>query len=333
MLYELIDNSKCHLIYVDQEKEPEKWHELRKTGIGGSDVGAIMGMNKYSTPLSVYMAKKDLSNFAGNAATMWGHILEDPIRQQTAKELDVHIETVPGMFRSNKCEFMNANVDGLVMVEGDKEIAGEVVNGLGGHEIKTSSTGEGFALDEIPDSYYCQVQHYMNVLGLDWFLLSVFILGSKTGKHYIIRRNDEFIEHMVEEETDFWENYVLMDRAPAPTGNDNESELIKSLPMPAEVELPDECMDMLEEKQRLDLEISLLKAKSEAIKESLLMKMNELGSGENSDKTIAICGPWKITYNTQIRKMVDSDALKKDGLYDTYSKESISKVMRISGGK
>ena len=35
---------------VEQDKEPEKWLELRTTGIGGSDVGAIMGMNKYASP-------------------------------------------------------------------------------------------------------------------------------------------------------------------------------------------------------------------------------------------------------------------------------------------
>ena len=36
----------------------EDWLKLRTTGIGGSDAGAILGLNKYSTPLSVYLAKK-----------------------------------------------------------------------------------------------------------------------------------------------------------------------------------------------------------------------------------------------------------------------------------
>ena len=51
--------------------------------------------------------------------------------------------------------------DGLVYIEGEKEIAGSVVSGLGGHEIKTSRTGKGFTNDEVPDSYYAQVQHHI----------------------------------------------------------------------------------------------------------------------------------------------------------------------------
>ena len=55
----------------------EQWIALRTTGIGGSDAGAIMGLNKYATPLTVYLAKKDFAHFTGNKATEWGNILEE----------------------------------------------------------------------------------------------------------------------------------------------------------------------------------------------------------------------------------------------------------------
>lgn len=45
---------------VSQEENPELWKKLRTTGIGGSDAGAIMGLNQYSSPLVVYMQKKML---------------------------------------------------------------------------------------------------------------------------------------------------------------------------------------------------------------------------------------------------------------------------------
>ena len=34
-----------------------EWLKLRKSGIGGSDVGAILGLNKYSSPMKVYKEK------------------------------------------------------------------------------------------------------------------------------------------------------------------------------------------------------------------------------------------------------------------------------------
>ncbi len=318
--------------FIDSNYTHEQWLKLRTTGIGGSDAGAILGLNKYSTPLSVYLAKKDFASFEGNKATEWGNILEDPIRQKARADLGIEIETVPGMFRSKEHEFMNANFDGLVFVDGEKEIAGSVVSGLGGHEIKTSRTGEGFTNDEVPDSYYAQVQHYMAVTGLSWFVLTVFIFDQYEGRHYVIPRNDDFIEQFIDRETDFWKNNVLAGVAPSPTGNENELDLVKSLPMATEIELDSECEKWLEEKEQLDVQIKDLQAKSDAIKEQLLMRMSA-SNGENAEKTTAICGRWKITYNTQVSKRVDTNALKKAGLYEQYAKDSVSRVLRITKSK
>ena len=334
MLYEeVLALGKCNLSTVDQKTEPEKWAALRTTGIGGSDAGAIMGINKYASPLSVYLSKKDLSSFEGNGATKWGHILEDPVRQAAREDLGIQIEEVPGMLRSNEIEFLNANLDGVCYVEGTKEITGVVVSGLGGHEIKTSKSGEGFGEDEIPDSYFAQVQHYMKVTGLPFFILSVFIIDSYTIKHYAIERNDFFITDLVNAETDFWENYVMTDTPPAPTGCDNEKDSIANLPMDSEIDLPDEFIAVIEERAAIEAQIKELTKKSDALKETVLLEMFRLSNGENAEKTTAHCGTYKITYNTQVRKSIDTDALKKAGLYDGYTKESVSKVMRVSGGK
>ena len=237
------------------------------------------------------------------------------------------------MFRSKELSFMCANFDGLVLVEGEREIAGGVVSGLGGHEIKTSRTGEGFTKDEIPDSYYCQVQHYMAVTGLPWFILTVFIFDRYEGNHYVIPRNEEFIERLIGRETDFWENNVLADVAPSPTGNESELELVKSLPIAEEVELDGECERWLDEKEALDAQIKELQARSDAIKERILMRMSAAGGGERAEKSTAMCGGWKITCSTQVSRRVDTGALKKAGLYDEYSRETVSRVMRITRAK
>ena len=333
MLYEkVIEMGNVHFIDTSNFTH-EQWLDLRKTGIGGSDAGAIMGLNKYSTPLSVYLAKKDFASFNGNKATEWGNILEDPVRQKTREELGIEIETVPGMFRNKEHDFMNANFDGLVYVEGKKEIAGSVVSGLGGHEIKTSRTGDGFTEDEVPDSYYAQVQHYMAVTRISFFVLTVFIFDQYTGRHYVIPRNDEFIHRLIEGERRFWNDFVLTNVMPAPTGNENELDLVKALPMAAEITLGEDVETMLEEKAVIDGQIKELQEKSDILKEQVLLKMTEASDEENAPKTIATCGLWKISLNTQVSKRVDTNALKKAGIYDEYAKESVSRVLRITKTK
>ena len=306
------------------------WLNLRRGGIGGSDAGAIMGLNKYATPLSVYLAKKGAAEDSGNSATEWGNILEEPVRQKTREELGGRIETVEGMFTSTAHPFMNANLDGLIYFDKETQIGGGVARGLCGHEIKTSRTGDGFTDVEIPDSYYAQVQHYMAVTGIKTFILTVFIFNQYAGRHYVIPRNEYFIARLIDAEKTFWERNVLADAMPAPTGNENETELLKNLPMAETITLDEESEAILEEKAQLDAEIKTLQEQSDILKEKILIKMAENPSGAAAAKTVAECGAWKISLTTQTAKRVDTAALKKAGIYEQYAKESVSRVLRIT---
>ena len=50
---------------------------MRLTGVGASEVAAIVGESPYGGPLSVYLEKVDPEHgFAGNFATRRGHALE-----------------------------------------------------------------------------------------------------------------------------------------------------------------------------------------------------------------------------------------------------------------
>ena len=320
---------------VEQEKDPEKWCELRTTGIGGSDVGAIMGLNKYASPLTVYLAKKNVEGFKGNASTEWGHILEDPIRKKAAEELGIEIISVPGMYTSNEIPYMNANLDGLCHAENQVVIGGETINGLGGYEIKTSSRGEGFSEDEIPDSYYCQVQHYMAVTNLTWFVLTAFFLNTKSVRHYVIRRNDDFIySNLIPAEKDFWEKYVMANQTPEPLGIDSEEEYIKNLPVADVVELDAETENLISQRMELQQQIKELEQKESALKDSIILKLSTLSNkAANSDKVSAVGKNFKLSYNIQKKTSVDSDALKKSGLFDMYKKESVFRVLRIYENK
>lgn len=321
---------------IEQNKEPEKWLDLRRTGIGGSDAGAIMGLNKYASPLTVYLSKKNVEGFKGNAATEWGHILEDPIRTKAAAELGIEIESVPGMYTSFDVPYMNANLDGLCYAEHQAMVGGESVEGIGGYEIKTSSRGEGFGDGEIPDSYYCQVQHYMAVTGLNWFVLTAFFLFNKTARHYVIRRNDDFIySKLIPAEKDFWENYVLADNPPEPIGLDSESEYVSNLNIAESVELDAETEDLIAQRMEVQGQIKKLEQKESALKDSILLHLSALSKSDDpsAEKISASGEKFKLSYNLQKKYTVDTDALKKSGLFDDYKRESAYRVLRISEKK
>ena len=64
MLYEKVLEKGCCTAISTEGMSESEWLEKRRAGIGGSDSGAILGMNKYATPLSVYIAKKGLLDVA-----------------------------------------------------------------------------------------------------------------------------------------------------------------------------------------------------------------------------------------------------------------------------
>lgn len=321
---------------IEQDKDPEKWLELRTTGIGGSDAGAILGLNKYSSPLTVYLSKKNVEGFKGNAATEWGHILEDPIRKKAAEELGIEIVSVPGMYTSNEIPYINANLDGLCHAQNQVTIGGESVEGLGGFEIKTSSRGEGFSEDEIPDSYYCQVQHYMAVTGLNWFILTAFFMNTKRAKHYIIKRNDDFIyTRLIPAEKNFWENFVLVNNPPEPLGLDSENEYTANLNIADTLELDAETEDLIAQRMEVQQQIKDLEQKESALKDSILIKLSALSHSDNTtaEKVNGSGERFKLSYNLQKKYSVDTDALKKSGLFNDYKKESSYRILRISEKK
>jgi len=64
------------------------WLAARQGGIGGSEIGALMGISEYETPFSVWNTKinggKDLSAVP---AVEWGHRLEEVVAAKTAEEV------------------------------------------------------------------------------------------------------------------------------------------------------------------------------------------------------------------------------------------------------
>lgn len=61
----------------------EDWLYLRKSGIGGSDAGAVCGLNPYASPMSVYHDKiSDELNLADSESMRQGRDLEEYVARR-----------------------------------------------------------------------------------------------------------------------------------------------------------------------------------------------------------------------------------------------------------
>ena len=317
----------------------EDWLEKRRESIGGSDAGAIMGLSNYASPLTVYLEKKKLvpSREASRAARR-GKFLEPMIMAETMKDFpQLEIVPVPFMLADPGNPFMSANLDGVAFAKEPVEIRGEAIKGLGGFESKSAKTRYGWSETEIPDSYFAQVQHYMQVAGLAWFLVSAYILDDETLNYYVIRRNEDFIIRLVAAEMDFWGNYIEKNIMPAPLGIDNEEDMITGMfeGVKETIALGEKEHDLCAEHVLINSQIKELEERKKVI--AIMLKEAIVNTGkanpETSDekKASARAGSYSISWSVFPRSSVDSDALKRDGLYDKYKKVSQTGRFAVSG--
>ncbi len=69
-----------------------EWLEYRKTGIGGSDASVVCGINKYKSPVELWMEKTGQLPYqeAGEAA-YWGTQLEPMVRTEFTKRTGIEV--------------------------------------------------------------------------------------------------------------------------------------------------------------------------------------------------------------------------------------------------
>lgn len=187
----------------------EDWLRLRKTGIGGSDAGAICGVNPYSSAMKVFRDKTDGEvEEQDSEAIRIGHDLEEYVARRFTEATGLKVRRSNYMYRSVEHPFMIADVDRLV------------VGGDAGLECKTASAynADKWADGDIPLHYVMQCYHYMAVTGKrTWYIAAVIL-----GREFTYRKlewDDELVSRLTEIERDFWDNHVVPGIIPPPDGS------------------------------------------------------------------------------------------------------------------
>jgi putative phage-type endonuclease len=95
-----------------------EWLEVRKSGIGGSDAAAAIGLNPYMSPLELWLIKRGLdANLPGpnpddtNEPVYWGTLLEPIVAASYTKQTGNRVRRINAVLRHPSIPFMLANID------------------------------------------------------------------------------------------------------------------------------------------------------------------------------------------------------------------------------
>jgi len=284
--------------------ERNEWLEARKKGIGGTDIAAIFGLNRWKSPMHVYLDKIGAGETVEqNEAMYWGSKMERDLAERFDEE---HPEFL--LERNQESElsvhpdhpFIVGSFDGLVLsAYSGVDVNGKVLPPIAGWEAKTASAYKRSEWDgvDVPQEYWLQCQWYMGISGLPRWYLSVLI-GGNDYREFVIERDDEAIEMLIRRAVEFWK--LVEDRTPPPIdGSEASSNVLDSM-FPAEDAVLDPPLDLGEGWSSVVL--ALLTARGERDKYQATMDTleNEL-KAQMGSHAVAITGKYEVDWKPRTR--------------------------------
>lgn len=293
----------------------EEWLRYRKQGIGGSDAGAICGLNPYCSAIQVYYDKitEDTEDI-DNEAMRQGREMEEYVAKRFSEKTGKKVRRANAMFYDEKNPFMLADVDRMVVGEN------------AGLECKTASPfmAEYWSGDKIPLSYQMQCFHYMSVCNADAWYVAVLIYGREF-KVYKLERDEEIIANLIQLEKNFWENNVLKGIIPDPDGSKlADSVIAEYFKESTGAAIPLEGFD---DKLRRREEIVTLMDKMESEKRQIEQELKMyMGDAEKAENQL-----FRVSWKSVISNRLDARALQEHEpeVYQRYLKQSSSRRFTV----
>ncbi|MBA7544435.1 hypothetical protein ES705_36791 [subsurface metagenome] len=189
---------------VASYRDRDDWLEMRRSGIGGSDASAILGVNPYSTPRDVWLDKVGKGVDVEVTAPMKRGIYLEPIAADVyAEETGRTLRRQP-LVRHKEHEFIIGNADRQILAVGD-------VTATGVLEIKCPGlyTMSNVRAHGLPDYMIVQLMHYLAVYGYEWGSFGLFNAENWKLVHFDLEADKDLIEQIIEAEVKFWEDHVI----------------------------------------------------------------------------------------------------------------------------
>jgi putative phage-type endonuclease len=274
----------------------EEWLEIRKKYIGGSDAAAVVGLNSFSSPYTVWADKLGkLPPKEDNEAMRIGRDLEDYVAKRFTEQTGKKVRRKNFILWNEDYPFAHANVDRLIVGEN------------AGLECKTTSVLnlKRFKNGEFPENYYVQCMHYMAVTGYKKWYLAVLILG-KEFKVFEIERDEDEIKALMSAEREFW-SCVENGEPPIIDGSEATTNAIKTVLAESNDDTPVNLFaydSTLEQYMALSKQIKELENLRDEMANKVKVFMDSSAKGE-SDK-------YKVSFLSTSRQSFDSKRFAKD---------------------
>lgn len=295
----------------------------RRNGIGGSDVGAICGKNKWMTIQDVYLDKKGLRPPRPESPqAKWGKIQEPYICANYCEVFNKEVFVPNETYYHKDYPFMLANVDGLIETDGILEVKTVTYN-----NAEWGATGT----DQIPKSYALQCHHYMLVCDRAYTDIALLSMGYKES-FYRIYRDSDIDKKLIEIESWFWNECVLKDQPPLARADKMINEMNAVLDKPLEGSIYN--ADMMDAFHQLLHHMELRKFHADE-EETYKKYIGDFLQGCQKESLQSKDGVPLVTYKLNKRSSMDTKSFQQEHpeLYEKYLRETKYYYFKVLTGQ
>ena len=260
----------------------------RSKYLGGSDIGAILGLSRFRSPLEVWMEKtgKEVKRL-DSLPLRFGSFAESFVASEYSRStgfLLIHDESI---YVHPEYSFMSAHIDRFVL-EGGACAPTRILECKTANPFSLGDWGE-VGTDQVPLTYLCQCLWYMAITNISRVDLAV-LFGNSDFRIYEISRDLELESTILQKASFFWNTYVLHD-VPPPAMSEEDCQTLFSKGDPAKsVEAKIETLELTKRLHLLNHEIDVREEEISAMKQNI---MNQMGAAETLTYQGKVLATWK----------------------------------------
>ena len=242
--------------------------------IGGSDIGAILGLSKFRTPLEVWMEKtgKEVRQL-DSLPLRFGSFAEEFVASEYARATGYELLHDESIYIHATHPMMSAHVDRFVLGNGLSKPATRLLECKTANPFARGEWGEPGS-DQVPMSYLCQCIWYMAITGIEQCDLAV-LFGNSDFRIYEIARDLELEALVIEKASHFWKEYVLKDIAPPAQTEGDYQVLFKKSDPSKTIEANPQTIELIRQLQSLSKQSGDVDEQIAQIKQHIMNEMKD----------------------------------------------------------
>lgn len=275
---------------IGRDVPPADWLELRRSGIGASEIAAVLGASTWGSPISVWSEKistepPDLES--PSEAALWGTLLEPVVLAELGRRAEVPVTRSGELLRSTRHPWALATLDGWAEHPTHGRVPAEAKTAAGWKESDWE--------DGPPFAYRLQVEQQLLVTGAPVALIGC-LLGGQRLIWCWIESHPELRAQVIQGGSAFW-RYVLDGELPPTDGHPATLRALARI-YPRDdgsaIRFPDEICESLFERDRIKTALSELEARGAAIDARLKAELGSATEGTTTDGR-------RVTWKTNAR--------------------------------